>query len=60
MKHYINIENARFDDVDLGGGIIRKSNTDAFKAGDTIVIQEKFDGSCTSIQFDDESGKFIA
>ena len=58
MKHFMDIENARFEDIDLGGGIVRRSNTGAFHVGDKIVIQEKFDGSCASIQYDAEQQKY--
>lgn len=60
MKHYMDIENARFEDVELGEGIVRRSNVGAFKPGDHIVIQEKFDGSCASVQYDIETQKVKA
>ena len=60
MKKYMDIDNARFDDVYLGNDITRKSNTGAFFVGDEIVIQEKFDGSCASIQFNPETNKIDA
>lgn len=60
MKKYMDIENARFEDIDLGGGITRKSNTGAFHVGDHVVIQEKFDGSCASIQLNPETGDIDA
>ena len=56
----MDIENARFEDVDLGGGVTRKSNVSGFRIGDRIVIQEKFDGSCASIQYDVATNKLKA
>ena len=58
MKHYEEIENIRYDDVDLGNGIVRKSNIGCFEVGDHVVIQEKFDGSCASFKY--EGGELIA
>lgn len=58
MKHYIDIENARFEDIDLGNDVIRKSNVSAFEVGDHIVIQEKVDGSNASFTYED--GKLAA
>ena len=56
----MDIENARFDDIDLGGGVTRASNTGAFQVGHHIVVQEKFDGSCASIQLNPETKKIDA
>ena len=60
MKKYMDIENAKFDSVDLGGGIVRRSNTGGFQVGDHIVIQEKFDGSCASIQVNPDTKELEA
>ena len=55
MKHYIDIESLRECDVDLGGGMIRKTNRLGFEVGDHVVIQEKFDGANASIEWDNEN-----
>lgn len=60
MKKYMDIENAKFDSIDLGGGITRRSNTGGFQVGDHIVIQEKFDGSCASIQVNSDTKELEA
>lgn len=53
MKKYIDIENLRDKDVDLGGGLTRKRNDLAFKPGNLISITEKIDGSNASIRYCD-------
>ena len=53
MKKFMDIENARFEDIDLGNGIIRKNNIGAFEIGDEIQITEKFDGSNASFTYED-------
>lgn len=60
MKHYIDIENLREEDIDLGGGLTRSRNDQAFREGDIIQITEKFDGSNVSIRYDEETGKIRA
>ena len=58
MKHYMDIENLREFDIDLGNGMIRRRNCQAFEKGDHIVITEKTDGSNFSICFNKETGEF--
>jgi hypothetical protein len=57
IKKYVDIENLRESDVDLGGGMVRKRNDLAFQPGDLISITEKVDGSNASIRYDTETGK---
>lgn len=52
MKHYLDIENLREDDIVLNGEITRKRNDLGFRLNDSIVISEKTDGSCSSISWD--------
>lgn len=58
MKHFVDIEVLREFDEDLGGGLIKKGNAQAFNVGDVISITEKIDGSNASIEYVD--GKLIA
>lgn len=58
MKHFIDIENLREQDIDLGGGVVRRNNVGTFEIGDQIIIQEKFDGSCASFCY--ENGELKA
>ena len=44
-KNYIDIENLREHDIDLGNGSVRLGNAAGFAPGDQITITEKFDGS---------------
>ena len=60
IKKFVDIENLRDADVDLGGGITRKRNDLAFHVGDIISITEKVDGSNASISYDAESGGIAA
>ena len=48
MKHYIDIQRARFDDEGMS-----KYNLGRFEVGDRIVIQEKWDGANGSILYED-------
>lgn len=48
MKHYIDIERARFEDEGM-----TKYNLGRFEVGDHIVIQEKWDGANSSILYED-------
>lgn len=57
QKKFIDIEHIREEDIDLGNGLVRHSNTGAFKPGDLIVIQEKIDGSNASISYNAEDEK---
>lgn len=49
QKKFIDIEQLREEDVDLGNGVIRHSNVGAFEVDDTIQISEKIDGANASI-----------
>ncbi len=59
MKHFIDIENLRDEEVNLGS-ITRERNDQAFFKGDTISITEKVDGSNASFRYDVETGKLVA
>ena len=59
IKHFIDIENLRDTDIDLGG-ITRERNDQAFRSGDIISITEKIDGSNASIRYDKETGTLVA
>lgn len=48
MKHYIDIERARFEDEGL-----TKTNLGRFEVGDHVIIQEKVDGANSSITYED-------
>lgn len=54
QKHFVEIENLRENDVDLGDGLIRPRNDQAFQPGDIISITEKIDGANASIRYDPE------
>ena len=60
MKHYIDIENLRDETIDLGNGLIRERNDQAFQKDDIIQITEKIDGANASIRYDAETGKIKA
>ena len=49
MKHYIDIERARFEDEGMS-----KYNLGRFEVGDRTVIQEKLDGANCSCLYEDE------
>lgn len=49
MKKFVDIEQVRFENIDLGNGIIRYKNTQQFHEGDLIHISTKIDGSNASI-----------
>lgn len=53
MKHYINIQALKEEDVIFNGEITRYRNDTSFKKGDRIVIAEKIDGSNASITLED-------
>ena len=53
MKHFMDIENIREEDVYLGNDITRRNNVGAFQVGDHISIQEKIDGSNASFTYED-------
>lgn len=52
MKHFIEIENARFCDDEY-----KLSNCKGFEPGDYIVIQEKIDGSNASVCWNKENNE---
>lgn len=60
LKHFVDIQNLREADVDVGNGIIRGRNNQAFEVGDIISITEKVDGSNASIRYDVETGTLCA
>lgn len=60
MKKFVDIENLRDADVDLGGGITRKRNDLGFRVGDIISITEKVDGSNASVTYDSDSATLAA
>ena len=55
MKHYIDIENIREEEIDLGGGVIRKSNCGGFVPGEHVNISVKIDGTNGSFAYDPET-----
>ena len=57
MKHYMDIENLREFDIDLGNGMVRPNNCGAFEPGDYITITEKIDGSNFSVRKNPETKK---
>jgi hypothetical protein len=52
----MDIENLREFDIDLGNNMTRSANCGAFEIGDHVVIEEKFDGSCSSVSKNPETG----
>lgn len=57
QKKFIDIEHVREEDIDLGNGVIRRSNAGAFEVGDDIQITEKIDGANASIAWNEDEGK---
>ena len=55
MKHFLDIENAKFPDENS----MVKSNVGGFEVGDHIIIQTKIDGANASIALD-EDGNLLA
>ena len=49
MKHYIEIQRLRTQDVVVDDTLTLEKNTDAFIQGDIISITEKIDGANSSI-----------
>lgn len=60
IKSYIEIQNLREQDVDLGIGIVRKKNDTAFEPGNIISITEKIDGSSSHIQYEESTNTLYA
>lgn len=60
MKHYMDIENLRAETIDLGNGMVRERNDQAFEEGDHINVTEKIDGSNASVALNPETGKLEA
>jgi hypothetical protein len=52
MKHYIEIEKLRTEDIIVDDTLTLPKNTDAFLPGDIISITEKIDGANASILYD--------
>lgn len=57
MKHFIDIENLREQNIQLDSGTVRKSNAGAFHVGDEIHVSCKVDGSNASFRYNEETGK---
>ena len=57
QKKFIDIEHIREEDIDLGNGVVRRSNVGAFEVGDQIQISEKIDGANASIAYNADEGK---
>ena len=57
QKKFIDIEHIREEDIDLGNGVVRRSNTGAFEVGDIIQISEKIDGANASVAWNADEGK---
>lgn len=53
MKHYINIQALKEQDVVFNGEVTRYRNDLSFQKGDRIIITEKIDGSNASITLED-------
>ena len=60
MKKYIDIENLREFDLDIGNGSIRKGNAHLFEVGDIISITEKRDGSNASATWENNQVKVFS
>ena len=60
MKHYIDIENIREEEIDLGNGVIRKSNCGGFVPGEHVNISVKIDGTNGSYAYDPETNSLKA
>lgn len=60
IKHYMDIEQLREENIDLGGGMVRPCNCQGFEIGDFICVSEKFDGACASFQYDPEDNILVA
>lgn len=52
MKHFIDIEHLRENDVQIGDAV-KLGNAGGFFVGDTVSITEKIDGANTSITYED-------
>ena len=52
MKHYIEIQRLRTQDVVVDDTLTLEKNTDAFIQEDIISITEKIDGANSSIYYD--------
>lgn len=57
MKKFVDIQNARFNDITLIDGKIRKNNVSGWQIGDFITITEKVDGSNASVRLIDDEIK---
>ena len=56
MKHYIEIQRLRTQDVVVDDTLTLEKNTDAFIQEDIISITEKIDGANSSIYYDKKAG----
>ena len=57
MKHYIEIQKVREEDVIIDDTLTLPKNTDAFRVGDIISITEKIDGANSSIYYDSQEDR---
>lgn len=55
MKHYIEIQRVREEDMIIDEKLTLAKNTDAFRVGDIISVTEKIDGANASICYDEAS-----
>ncbi len=53
MKHFIEIEALRQEDIEVLDGVIKPNNCSNFAKGDIISITEKIDGANASATYDD-------
>lgn len=49
MKHYIDIENLRSEEIQVSETVVRRRNDVAFELGDHIHVTEKRDGANFSV-----------
>lgn len=57
MKHYIEIQRLRREDIIVDESLTLYKNTEAFLPGDIISITEKIDGANSSIFYDEQQGQ---
>ena len=60
MKHYIDIDNIREENTDLGNGMTRKSNCSGFTPGEHLNITVKIDGTNGSFMYDSDNNTLKA
>lgn len=57
QKKFVDIEQLREADIDLGNGVVRRANCLAFEPGDEIQVTEKVDGTNASIAWNADTGE---